>query len=160
MWRIQSEGGGKATAAALSSFYGRLQWQRCQQRWQNRMQCAVAGVQVFNVQALGQDFARGFGYCKSVSVLYVSNFVFSFPSISACCSMSSQKVLFSLSQPDLHFYCLRLKTWASPDPSASVSSLLKPQSGTFMISQVPSRSSNFISCNHKISDTLTKNLRM
>lgn len=70
------------------------------------------------------------------------------------------KVLFSLSQPDLHFFCLRLKTWASPDPCASVSSLLKPQNGTFMISQVPSRPSNFISCNHKISDKLTKNLRM
>lgn len=99
-------------------------------------QDAVRGHQhdIFIALVAGQDFTCGFACYNSFLVPYFSSFVFSFPSIFACCSMSSQKVLFSLNQLYLFFFCLRLKTWASPDPYASVSSLAQATEWSFVIS--------------------------
>lgn len=137
------------------------QQRKCQQWWENKTRCVVVSTEVFSdAPVLGQDCGRGLGCCKSFLAPYFSRFVFSVRSSSACCSISCQKTLISLHQPDLLFFCLELTTWASPKPWCLSFLIARATDRNFIFSQDPSCSTNFISYNHKISNKPTENLRI
>ena len=92
---IQSDGGGKITAAPSCS---RGKRQRCEQWWQTH--CTTGSHQHEHLQCTSSRV--GF---LPVALIAAIIYVFSsFPRISASCLRSSQKVLFSLSQPNFFFF--------------------------------------------------------